>query len=189
MRYRTLAVAGLLLWGSGAAAQESNAWRFELRPFVGAYLPRGNMGSDFKAATTLGGQAAIELSSYAHVLGTVGWTNGHAKFAASNDVTHIWQYDLGAELNTLYRMDNDWLWRPFVGAGAGGRTYDYNAPAFSTRTCTAGYAALGTELQGGSVAYRLEGRGYLSCFTSPITAQKETRNDFGLTFGIAYHLW
>ncbi len=190
MRYRTLAVASLMFATSGALAQESSSIRFELRPFVGAFLPRGNMSTDFKADTMIGGQTALELSTNAHVVGTVGWTHGHAKFApASDDVASIWQYDVGAEFNLLYRMENDWMWRPFAGLGAGGRTYDYSVATFESKTCTAGYAALGSELQGGAVAYRVEGRGYLSCFTSPLTGARETRNDFGLAFGVAWHVW
>jgi hypothetical protein len=178
-----------LLAATSAAAQQPAAIRPEIRPFVGAYIPAGALRDDFKTATMLGVQSALELSDYMHIVGTVAWTHGHNKFASfSNDVTYIWQYDLGVELNLIQEVGSSWLFRPFLGAGGGGRTYDYKAKAIGTQTCTAGYGALGTELQRGSIALRLEGRDYLTCYESPMTATKKTRNDFGLAFGLAYHI-
>jgi hypothetical protein len=183
-----------LIWlaafvGMSVSAQRPAAVRAEVRPFVGAFIPAGGLRSDFKTATMLGGQAAIELSDYMHVVGTVAWTHGHNKFGGfSDDVTYIWQYDLGLEFNTLHQLGEKWLFRPFLGAGAGGRTYDYQAKAVQTRSCTAGYGSLGVELQRDAIAYRIEGREYLTCFESPMTSKKVTRNDIGLAFGLAYHI-
>jgi len=124
-----------------------------------------------------------------HVVGTVGWTHGHNKYAAfSDELTYICQYDLGAEFNLTRELGPSWTLKPFLGFGAGGRTYDDNAVNVGTTTCTAGYSALGSELQKG-VAFWFEARNYFTCFESPITAKKKTRNDVGLAFGVAYHVW
>ncbi|MEW5916757.1 MAG: hypothetical protein AB1762_10140 [Gemmatimonadota bacterium] len=188
MRYARLLVLVACITSS-ASAQRPAAFRPELRPFVGAFIPTGGLRSDFKTATMLGGQAALELSDYAHIVGTLAWTHGHNKFTSlSDDVTYIWQYDLGVELNTIQQLNENWLFRPFLGAGAGARTYDYQAKAIGSQTCTAGYGALGMELQREMIAFRIEGREYLSCFESPLSAKKVTRNDIGLAFGLAYHL-
>jgi hypothetical protein len=182
-------LAAALVSATAVQAQEPAALRPEIRPFVGAYIPAGALRNDFKAATMLGAQAALEVSDYVHFLGTVAWTHGHNKFAGfSKDLTYIWQYDVGVELNLIQEVGSSWWFRPFVGVGGGGRTYDYRAEEVGTRTCTAGYAALGTEMQRRNIAFRLEGRDYLTCFESPMTAKKTTRNDFGLAFGLAYHI-
>lgn len=185
---RTILIVPALLLASTLTAQEQ--WRpptLEVRPFAGVYLPLGAQRSDFKSATMVGGQAAVELNRHVHALATVGWTHGHNKFF-TEDVTHIWQYDLGTEFNLVREIGAGWYFRPFLGAGAGGRTYDFRGPSGGTKTCTAGYGTAGAEMQSGLVAFRVEARDYLSCFESPVNGTKRTRNDLGLSVGLAYHL-
>ena len=184
---KTFVVAALLSWSAALPAQER--WQQpagEIRPFAGVFIPVGALDSDFKSATMVGAQMAIELNRYFHGLATLGWTHGHNKMFTS-DVTHIWQYDLGAELNAVQAMGLGWYLRPFIGAGAGGRTYDYRGVNAPTTSCTAAYGSLGAEMQRNVLAFRAEARDYLSCFESPITAKKNTRNDIAVSFGIAYH--
>jgi hypothetical protein len=189
MRGQRLALA-VLLSATSAIAQEPQRIRPEIRPFVAAYLPAGALREEFKSATTLGVQTALELTPFMHAVATLGWTHGHNKYQGfSNEVTYIWQYDVGAEFNLTREWGATWLIKPFIGAGIGGRTYDYKAVNVGTTTCSAGYSALGSELQKGVVALRFEARNYFTCFESPITAKKKTRNDVGLAFGLAYHVW
>lgn len=160
----------------------------ELRSFVGAFIPTGSQRNDFKSAAMVGAQAAQELSSNVHLLGSVAWTKSNNKFASfTNAGTNIWQYDAGIEVNAIRSLDDEWLWRPLVGIGVGGRTYDYQAANVGSNTCTAGYANVGTEFQRKVVALRFDAREYLYCFESPVTAKKSTRNDLGLTLGLVYH--
>lgn len=184
-------VVGVLLLVVSAAAMAGAQQRIrpEVRPFIGVYVPAGAMRDEFKSAETFGAQVALEISQFMHVVGTVGWTHGHNKFESlSNDVTYIWHYDAGAEFNITREWGASWLIRPFLGAGAGGRTYDYKATNVGTNTCTAAYTALGSELQKNVVALRFEARNYLACFKSPMTAEQKTRNDVALAFGVAYHV-
>jgi hypothetical protein len=161
----------------------------ELRSFVGAYLPTGGQRTDFKSSTMVGVQAAQEMSPNLHLLASLGWTHGHNKFAAfSDDRTFIWQYDVGVEVNAVRELANGWLFRPLIGAGVGGRTYDYRNANVGSNSCSAGYASVGTELQRSVIAFRLEARDYVNCFESPITGRQSTRNDIGLSFGLVYHI-
>jgi len=167
-----------------------DVWRpaaVEVRPFAGMFLPTGAQRADFTSATIIGIQGAMEFNRHVHAVGSVGRTHGRNKLFAK-DGTNIWQYDVGAELNLVRQIRVEWDLRPFVGAGAGGRTYEYRAPGVGTRSCYAGYATAGAELQRELVAFRAEARDYLSCFDSPVTGVKRTRNDLGLTVGVAYHL-
>jgi hypothetical protein len=186
MRKSLFAVAALLL-AAPLPAQRIKNWGLEFRPYVGAYVPLTAHRRDFKDAATFGAQAGYELGDNFHVVGLFGWTDVETKIGLSENKVFLFSYDLGAEANVLYELGSSWLWRPFVGVGGGARTYDYQGTVTS-RTCTAGYAALGTELQRSYFAFRVEARDYLSCFESPMTSTKKTRNDGMFTFGVAYHI-
>ena len=161
----------------------------ELRSFVGAYVPTGEHQLDFKPAAMLGLQVAEALTSNLHVLASVGWARGHNKFAAfADDRTTIWQYDVGFELNEPQALANGWVVRPLAGAGIGGRTYDYRNVNVGSRSCVAAYASVGGELQRNVMALRFEARDYVNCFESPVTGEKSTRNDLGMSLGFVYHI-
>ena len=188
MRTAVIGIVAVLSTASTLGAQER--WREpsgELRPFAGVFMPVGAHRSDFKSATMVGAQAAVEVNRFFHGVATVAWTHGHNRLF-TNDLTYIWQYDVGGELNAVTEMGWGWYFRPFIGAGAGGRTYDYRGVDARTTSCTAGYGTAGGEVQHNVLAVRVEARDYLSCFESPLTSRKHTRNDIGLTVGLAYHL-
>lgn len=189
MRPFTASAIVLLLGATALPAQESTMrFRPEIRPIAGVLIPTGDFRNEFKSAETFGGQLALEVTPVFHVVGTVAWTHGHNKFVGVENRTDVWQYDGGVELNPFGLIGSAWELRPFLGVGLGGRTNDYKATALKTTTCLAGYGAIGTELQRGIVAFRVEGRDYLSCQESPFNGVKKTRNDIRLNFGIALHL-
>lgn len=183
-----LAVAACVaLAASPLAAQHVPARTMEVRPFIGTFVPAGEMADEFDLATLAGMQVALEFSRRFHVVGTFAWTYAHNAFFA-NDATDIWQYDLGVELNRRLAYADTWEFHPFVGLGGGGRTYDYRMRGMDGFTCTTGYATLGTELQTERVGLRAEMRNYLACFESPTTGDRHNRYNLGLSLGIAYHL-
>lgn len=188
---RHLAV-GLIAVALAAAppvrAQESTTiGAFELRPMVGAFIPTGSMRKDFTDAVLVGMQGGFEFSSNVHLLLGGFWSrdNTHVNTIGTKQAD-IWQFDAGAEFNLLKPMGRDWFFRPFVGAGAGLRTYDYEVGG--TNRCTAGYASIGAEAQRFEGAFRFEARDYVTCFESPLTGAKKTRNDVGLSLGVVYHV-
>jgi hypothetical protein len=189
MKNSCIIAAALCTAVSVAAAQPVAHTRFELRPFASWYVPAGSQADDFKSGAMYGVQAGLELSNNFHVLASGSWMDGKSKIASltTGNLT-MWQYDLGVEVNGLRELPAAWLFRPFAGAGAGARTYNYEQLGIATSTCSTGYAALGTEFQKSAVALRLESRGYISCFKSPYSGRSLNRNDYSLTFGLAYHL-
>ena len=190
MKKTFVVTAALLVLGSTfASAQRASSPAVEVRPFAAAWVPMGAMREDFRDATTIGGQGAIELSDNWHMVGTVGWTYGKNRFAAiAKERTYIIHYDVGAEANLLYELANSWLVKPFGGLGVGARSYDYGVAAIGTMTCTSGYGGIGTELQRSVIALRVEARQYASCFESPVTGTKKTRTDGLYAIGFAYHI-
>jgi hypothetical protein len=210
VKHRLTTVALLLAAVSGVSAQETqgsketqNAQtaeaqlpqghhaRFEVRPFAGRYIPTGRMSDDFESANTFGVQTAFELSNYVHVLASAGWTDGLSTIGAlTTGKTAVWQYDGGVEVNGLKELGKGWLFRPFAGAGAGARSYQFDdASIAGSKTCMNGYAAFGSELQKSVIGFRLESRGYVGCFKDPFSNRKSIRSDAMVAFGVSYHLF
>lgn len=186
---RTIALAlATLLGGAAALTAQERPLRPELRPFVGVQVPTGDQRSLFEDAVMLGAQGALELRPSFHVLATFGWAHGRNKYAVANDKVNIFAYDLGVEWNMIRAFDTRWRLSPFLGVGAGGRTYSFRESTLSTRTCAAAYGALGTELQTRSVAFRVEARDNVFCYRAPVAGgESRTRNDVGISFGVAFH--
>jgi len=184
---RSLFAIVFLAIGSAASAQ--NITRFlEIRPLAGAFLPTGQLRDVLDDAAIYGIQAAMEYRPTLHFVGSFQWIPGHNSMVAVDDAVNIFQYDLGAEFNLLRPMGRGWDFKPFLGAGFGGRTYNYDAMSLATNTCTAGYGVVGTEFQYRVTAIRLEARNYVSCFKDPVVGGSKTRNDVGLSVGLAYHI-
>ena len=162
--------------------------RPEIRPFAGVYLPTGTQRDLFDNAAKFGVQAALELRPSFHVLGTFGYVPGQTKYVSAKNDVQIFQYDVGVEFNMLRPIGDMWLFKPFVGAGAGARSYFYDNSALTDRTCAAGYGALGMEFELNRAAIRLEGRDNVFCFRSALpNIKSSTRNDIDFSLGLAYH--
>jgi hypothetical protein len=170
-------------------AQESTTiGAFELRPVIGAFIPTGSMRNEFRDAALYGMQGGFEFNSGLHLLLGGFWSRNdtHQSIVGSTRAD-IWQFDAGAETNLIRPMGRDWFFRPFLGAGLGMRTYDYSATSGNNR-CFAGYGSVGAEAQRFEGAVRFEARNYVTCYESPVTGVKKTRNDVGLTLGLVYHV-
>ena len=181
------ALAGAIVSGSAAHAQ-SVVQHFEVRPFVGAYIPTGDQRDFLKDAVLVGAQGSWRAIPAVAITGSFGWAPAKDRVTAGDQTLDIFQYDLGAELRaaSLYR-GGAWDFSPFVGLGGGGRTYNYRDLDVDSKTNVAGYAALGGDLGFGAVALRVEARDYVSRF-KPLTGNGDakTRNDIGITAGLTY---
>ena len=187
MRKFLVSLVVLAATSTMSAAQES-VKRPEIRPFMGVSIPTGPQRDYFGNAAMFGLQAALEMKPSFHLLGTFGYVPGEAKYAGAQDGVQIFQYDLGFELNMVRELGDTWLFKPFFGLGAGARSYLYDDDALANQTCASGYAALGTEFELHRTSIRLEARDNLFCYRSPLpNVKSQTRNDVGLSAGIAYH--
>jgi hypothetical protein len=155
---------------------------------VGAFFPTGAQRDLYKDAAMFGAQAALELRPNLHVLGTFGWVPGQNKYAVAQDNVNIFTYDVGIEMGLVRNFATDWQFKPFLGLGGGARTYMHKSDQLADKTCTAAYGAIGSEIQLGRTALRLEGRDNVFCYKSPnFSAKTTTRNDVGVALGLAYH--
>ncbi|HEX7337700.1 MAG TPA: hypothetical protein VF252_10870 [Gemmatimonadales bacterium] len=187
MRKITLVLAAMVATASALTAQQRRPIA-EIRPFVGASIPTGDQRDLFTDAPLFGLQAAVQMKPNFHLVGALTWVPSEEKYQFARDNVHILQYDLGAELSFIRPFGGGWQMRPFVGIGGGARTYLYQAATLSDKTCALFYGALGTELQLGRTALRLEARDNVFCYKSPVAGvESQTRNDVGIALGVSYH--
>jgi hypothetical protein len=188
-----LGLGGLLVGTASAGAQDqilatrgTNA-AFELRPYVGAYVPTGDQRDLLKDAVLVGAQASWRVIPQLAVTGTFGWAPSKDRVTAGDQTLDLYQYDLGAEARApSWYNTGSWDFTPFVGLGVGGRTYNYrDLDNVDAKTNVAGYGALGGEVGFGRLGLRLEGRDYISRF-EPLTGNGDakTRNDVTLAAGL-----
>lgn len=180
-------LAALAAPGAAARAQGAAAG-FEFRPFVGAYVPTGEQRDLLKDAVLLGAQASWLVRPALAITGTFGWAPSKDRLSSGDQTLDIYQYDVGAELRAVsWLAGGTWDFTPFVGLGAGGRTYDYRDLDVDASTNLAGYGALGGDIGVGAVALRVEVRNYVSRFR-PLSGGGggETRNDIGVAAGLSY---
>ena len=182
-----LTLAGVVAKG-GVAHAQNVVPAFELRPFVGAYIPTGDQRDLLTDAVLVGAQASWRAIPALAFTGTFSWSPSKDRLRPGDPTLDIYQYDVGAELRkeSLYN-GGVWQFSPFVGLGVGGRTYSYRDLDVDSKTNVAGYGALGGDIGFGPVGLRVEARDYVSQF-KPLTAggDTKTRNDVGVTMGITY---
>jgi len=186
---RTLVGAALLLSSTLAPRlQAQMGGSFELRPFVGAYIPTGDQRDFLKDGVLVGGQASWRVVPALALTGTFAWSPSKDRITAGNQTLDLYQYDVGAELRSPLALSAGVAnFTPFVGLGLGGRTYSYRDLDVSSKTNFDGYGAIGGDFGFGPIALRIEGRDYVSQF-KPLTGNgdSKTRNDIGLAAGVAY---
>jgi len=156
---------------------------FELRPYVGAYIPTGDQRDILKDAVLVGGQASYRLLPQLAITGTVGWAP--SKVTPGDETVDLWQYDLGAELRApAWQTWGTLDFTPFIGLGGGGRTYNYRDLDVDAKTNIAGYGVLGGEVGFGRLGVRLEARDYVSRFKPFDGGDSKTRNDVTVATGV-----
>jgi len=173
---------------AGSAGAQSVSQRFEVRPFVGAYVPTGDQRDLLKDAVLAGAQLSVRVIPAVAITGTFAWSPSKDRVTAGDQTLDLYQYDVGAELRpSAWLTGATWQLTPFVGAGVGGRTYDYRDLDVDAKTNFDGYGAVGGDLAFGPIGLRLEVRDYVSQF-KPLTGSgdSKTRNDLGFAFGVGY---
>ena len=77
VRAAAAALFAFTAFATKAAAQDAVAYHsngFELRPYVGAYIPTGDQRDLLKDAVLVGGQASYRINPNFALTGTLGWS-------------------------------------------------------------------------------------------------------------------
>ena len=187
------AVLGLIAFADGGGAQLrertlSEETGFEVRPFVGIYVPTGEQKNQVRAAQLAGMQLSLRAVPAFAITGTFGWSPAEDQITRVDETLDLFQYDLGVEARApelFASMSTEFS--PFIGLGAGARTYIYRDLDVGARTNFAGYGALGGDIIFGSVGLRIEGRDYISHFQAlDHSGGTDTRNDMVFTGAISF---
>lgn len=195
MKFRIVAAITAISVASAAtlAAQDADdtprsAPSFSLATYAGASIPTGALRNAFDNALLLGAQGNYALGTHLDLLGDFDWAHPSTKLLPTDTHANVYQADLGLELGGARGDTRRWALRPFADVGGGVRRYAFSTSALSDRTRGVGFAAVGTEVAFGRSAIRLAARDNIVSYAAPTPdATHATRNDVGLTLGVAFH--
>lgn len=175
------AVAGLT---TTARAQEQTR-PFDIEPFFGAYVPTGDQRDLLDDALTVGLTASYDVHPWVAIVGSFSWAPTTVKGLAVDDDLDLFQYDAGVEGHYPFALGGGWAVQPFLGLGAGARTYSFRDLDVDAETDLAGYVAVGVSAQRGPLTVRLSARDYVTSFDGlDGTGDDEARNDVSIFAGI-----
>lgn len=187
----TLAAVGAIIVSTFAAHSlsgqaEPSRSHLEFLISSGRLVPTGNRNNVIQAAGMTTAQLSYMVRPTLGLTGTFAWARSRDLGSLELQRLDIFGYDLGAEFRTARPFGNGALtFRPFAGAGAGGRSYDYRHLDVDASHHLAAYASAGGDLGVRRVHLRVEVRNYISGFT-PLQGggSTSTRNDVVVMFGL-----
>ncbi len=170
-----------------SSVPRSSAW--ELRFTSGALVATGAQRDVVKDGQLSAVQLTRLITPTLAVTSTAGWARSRDRLAANTPKLDVFAADLGVELRPAqWFADRKVSLSPFVGAGAGARSYNYRKLDVDATHNVAGYVAAGGELGIRRVAVRLEVRDYATGFKPLVgSGASATRNDVMLMAGVRFN--
>jgi hypothetical protein len=166
-----------------AFAQSDTYW--EIRPIAGVAVPTGAQRSVIGDAAFIGASTSLRVTSLFDLVGTFAFQSSNAKYRVADSHGHVLVYNVGLE--KLYRSavtNPRGGWVPFVGAGVGGRAYDFRSSALSSTACFSAYGSGGIQYERSRTALRLELRDNLFCYKQPVAPfDRLARNEVAIGLG------
>ena len=183
-----LALGILLAMAPPADAQTAPGSRhhWELLLSSGALVPTGAQRHAVKDAQLSTAQLSYVVRSRFALTTMLGWARSRDRSAVGDPKLDVFTFDVGAEARAARHTVREGMTiRPFVGAGAGSRSYNHRHLERDATHNVAGYAAVGGELGFSRVRVRLEVRDYLTGF-KPLACNGAagTRNDVVALVGL-----
>ena len=185
---RTAVVLGVLVSGRTTLAQTTlehpKSW--ELRFTSGALVTTGDQASSLKNAGTSAAQVSWLIRPSLSITGTFAWSRSRDVSMISQPKLDVFSSDLGLEKRLGQRFrESAVTFSPFMGVGAGARSYNYRKLDQDATHNVAAYGAIGGEIGVRRVGVRLEARDYVSQFKPLMGAgPSATRNDVVVMVGL-----
>jgi len=173
---------------AGASDTSKKASHWELLIPSGTMVPTGAQRSAIKRGNLTALQLAYVALPGLAVTSTIGWVRSRDIATAGDPKLDVFTYDVGAELRgRRWLADKPITFRPFVGAGAGGRSYDYRKLDVQATHNVAVYGSVGTDVGISRAHVRLEARDYATGF-KPLSGEGTARtgNDVVLMVGLRF---
>jgi hypothetical protein len=169
-----------------SSAQEQGAW--ELRIASGAFVPTGAQRNSLSDAQMTAAQVSWLVRPSAAVTGTFAWARTRDVALPNTPKLDAFASDLGIEARGgQWFRDCAMTFDPFVGVGAGARSYNYRNMDVEAAHNLAGYGEIGGELGVRRVGLRVEVRDYVSGFRPLVgVGHAETRNDVVVMVGLRF---
>jgi hypothetical protein len=152
---------------------------WELRITGGALVPTGSQRNALKDAQATAAQLSWVVRPSLAITGTFAWARSRDVATMGAPKLDVFTSDVGVEARgRQWFSDRAVTLDPFVGLGAGARSYNYRKLDVDATNNLAGYGAIGGELGIKRVGVRLEVRDYATGFRPLVGAGKsDTRND------------
>lgn len=165
-----------------AVAQEQQpSRRFQIAPFVGAFIPTGEQRDLVDDAPLAGLTVSYEVEPHVAIVGSFGWAGSEGTAPALADDVDVFQYDLGIQGGYAFDLGKGLALKPFVGAGFGARTYHLRHLDLEDETDFAGYLGAGADLLFRNLALGVTVRDYVTyCDGIGARMDAEARNDIAL---------
>ena len=167
-----------------ATTQPNSPW--ELRFTSGALVPTGSQRHFLKDAPMSAAQLSWLVRPSLAVTATIGWARSRDITTNTRPKLDVFTSDVGVEARPFHWFAKQTVsFSPFVGVGAGVRSYNYRSLDADAAHNVAGYVAAGGELGMGRVGLRLEVRDYATGFKPLLNAgTSATRNDVVIAIGL-----
>jgi hypothetical protein len=184
----TLGLLAMIARTSPAQSAAPQAATWELRFTSGGLVPTGAERSTIKDAQYSAAQVSWLVLPSLAVTSTFGWGRSRDIATSGDPQLDVFTYDLGAEARGAeWFAGKTMTFSPFLGAGAGARSYNYRDLDVDATHNVAAYATAGGELSAGRVGVRLEVRDYVAGFKPLIgSGSASTRNDVVIMVGVRF---
>lgn len=166
------------------AASQPATW--ELRITSGALVPTGSQRSSLQHAQATAAQLSWVLRPSLAITGSFAWARSRDVGTNGSPKLDVFTSDLGVEARgNQWFADRAVTFSPFVGVGAGARSYNYRKLDVAATHNLAGYGAVGGEIGVRRVGVRLEMRDYATGFRPLVGAgRSDLRNDVVVMVGL-----
>jgi hypothetical protein len=180
-------VSSSVIASTTAIAQTADtAGRWSVLVPSGTIVPTGSQSRSIKRGNVTAIQLAYAPRPSFAVTSTVGWGRSRDVATAGDPKLDVFTYDLGAEARAPRWVErNGMTLMPFIGAGAGGRSYNYRKLDVDATHNVAGYVSAGGEARVRRIGVRLEARDYVTGF-KPLNGAGDSRtgNDVVVMAGL-----
>ncbi|MEO5818838.1 MAG: hypothetical protein ABIT20_26450 [Gemmatimonadaceae bacterium] len=162
---------------------------WEFRVTSGALIGTGTQRNSIKDARVTAAQLSFVPQPSLAITGTFGWATSRELTSLDTPKLDVFTYDLGIEARPMqWLVDRAVTFSPFVGVGAGARSYNFRSLDVDATNNLAAYATAGGELGVGRVGLRLEVRDYATGFKPLVgTGASDARNDVVIMAAVRFN--
>jgi hypothetical protein len=158
---------------------------FEFVVPTGSVVPTGAQSDSIKRGNLTALQASYGIRPDLVLTSTFGWARTRSIGSAGDARLDMFTYDIGAEYRLARRStDKRVNLKPFAGAGAGARTYNYRHVDTATTHDIAAYVSAGAEIGVARVRLRLEARDYITASGLAHSGDAKRKNDVAFLAGL-----